>query len=190
MTKRPALFSPVFRSIIVATAASMLWCASTPASAQAAAAVSNAAAVSHVAGAAATAPAPTVATTTTATDLVVPIKGTVSGLPESVSFVGIAQISADVVTDPDFGAVPTVVLSIDLGKVTGIGSSTGKSYVTSNQETLNRRLSLVDTVQFTFPFFPSGGSAMSSRVGMATFNLSFNVNTMQLMGATAAIGGP
>jgi len=184
MTKRPALFSPVIRSMIVAIAASMLWCASTPASAQAAAAVS------HAAGAAATAPLPTVATTKTATDLVVPIKGTVSGLPESVSFVGTAHISANVVTDPDFGSVPTVLLSIDLGKITGIGSSTGSRYTTSTQENLNRRLSLVDTVQFTFPFIQSGGSATSPRVGMASFDLSFNVTTMQLTGATAVVGGP
>ena len=190
MTKRPALFSPVIRSMIVAIAASMLWCASTPASAQAAAAVSNAAAVSHAAGAAATTPAATVATTKTATDLVVPIKGTVSGLPESVSFVGTAHISANVVTDPDFGSVPTVLLSIDLGKITGIGSSTGSRYTTSTQENLNRRLSLVDTVQFTFPFIQSGGSATSPRVGMASFDLSFNVTTMQLTGATAVVGGP
>jgi hypothetical protein len=131
-----------------------------------------------------------VATKTTATTLVVPIKGTVIGGPESVSFVGVAQLSADVVTDPDFGAIPTVVLSIDLGKITGTGLSTGKKYVTSNQETLNRQLSLLDTVQFTFPFIPSGGSAMASRVGSASFNLSFNVNTMQLMGATGVIANP
>jgi hypothetical protein len=83
-----------------------------------------------------------------------------------------------------------VVLSIDLGKITGTGLSTGKRYVTSNQETLNRQLSLLDRVQFTFPFSPSGGSAMASRVGSASFNLSFNVNTMQLMGATGVIANP
>jgi hypothetical protein len=48
----------------------------------------------------------------------------------------------------------------------------------------------LDTVQFTFPFIPSGGSAMASRLGSASFNLSFNVNTMQLMGATGVIANP
>lgn len=129
-------------------------------------------------------------TTTTATAALVSIKGTVSGLPESVAFSGQAQLNANVVTDPDFGAPPTVVLSLDLSKVTGVGVSTGKKYVTSNQEILNRGLTAADTVQFTFPFLPSGGSAMSSRVGLASFNLSFDVNTLKLTGATGAIGSP
>jgi hypothetical protein len=180
MTIRSTLFSPASLSLFVAMTASML--GSTPASAQATAAAARAAAAT---GAAVSTPATTVAVTTTATDLVVPIKGTVIGLPESVSFHGVAHLSANVVTDPDFGAVPTVVLSIDLGKINGIGSSTGTRYTTSTTETLNRRLSLLDTVQFTFPFFPSGTTATSPRVGMASFNLSFNVITMQLMGAQA-----
>jgi len=131
-----------------------------------------------------------VATKTTATALRVAITGTVSGLPESVSFSGIAHLNANVVTDPDFGAVPTVVLSIDLDKITGIGSSTGKRYVGTSQETLNRRLSAADSVQFTFPFVASGGNAMSPRVGMVSFNLSYNVDTMVLTGATAQILNP
>jgi hypothetical protein len=119
------------------------------------------------------------------------VKGIVSGQPESVSFSGQARLKANVVTDPDFGSPPTLVLSIDLSKVTGVGSSTGKKYVTSNQETLTRRLSAADTVQATFPFYLSGDSAMaSSRVGTASFNLSFNVNTLQLTGASGEIVSP
>jgi hypothetical protein len=130
-------------------------------------------------------------TTTTATAALVPVKGIVSGLPESVSFSGQAQLKANVVTDPDFGSPPTLVLSIDLSKVTGVGSSTGKKYVTSNQEILTRRLSAADTVQATFPFYLSGDSTMtSSRVGTASFNLSFNVNTLQLTGASGEIVSP
>jgi hypothetical protein len=55
---------------------------------------------------------------------------------------------------------------------------------------MNRVLAAADTVQFTFPFSTSGGSAMSSRVGKASFNLSFNVNTMKLTGATGQIASP
>ena len=176
MTIRRAVFPPVLLPLFVAIAASVLWWDSTPARAQA--------------NAAKAAPPAIAATTTTVTAVVVPIKGTVSGLPESVSFSGLAQLNANVVTDPDFGAVPTVVLSIDLGKVTGVGSSTGNKYLTSSQAILNRRLAAADTVQLTFPFFASGGNGMSSRVGMATFNLSFNVNSMKLTGATAEIVAP
>jgi len=176
------------RASIVAIAASMLYWSSAPVNAQAAAAA--AAGLAHAAGAAATAPAPAVATTTTSTAVVVPITGTVSGLPESVSFAGVAQLSANVVTDPDFGAVPTVLLSVDLGKITGIGSSTGKRYTTSTQENLSRRLAVADTVQFNFPFSDSAGNALSPRVGKVSINLNFNVGTMKLTGATAAVASP
>lgn len=129
-------------------------------------------------------------TTTTATAALVPVNGIVSGPSESVSFSGQAQLKANVVTDPDFGNPPVVVLSIDLGKVTGIGSSSGKKYVTSNQEILTRRLGAADTVQFTFPFYPSGGSSTSPSVGAASFNLSFDVNTLKLTGASGSIASP
>jgi hypothetical protein len=156
-----------------------LWCGTTPASAQSTIAASTTSSTSTSS-----------TTTTTATAALVTIRGIVSGSPESVSFSGQAQINANVVTDPDFGNPPTVVLSIDLGKVTGVGASSGKTYVTSSQGTLNRRLIAADTVQFTFPFFPSGGSAMSPRVGIASFNLNFNVSSMKLTGATAQIASP
>jgi hypothetical protein len=130
-------------------------------------------------------------TTTTATSAVVSVNGIVSGMPESVSFSGQAQLKANVVTDPDFGSPPTLLLSIDFSKVTGVGSLTGKKYVTSNQEVLTRRMSASDTVQATFPFYLSGDSSMaSSRVAAASFNLSFNVDTLKLTGASGEIVSP
>jgi len=129
-------------------------------------------------------------TTSTTTAAAVSVNGIVSGQPESVSFSGQVRLNAKVVTDPDFGNPPTVVLSIDLSSITGVGSSTGKKYVVANQETLNRRLSAADTVQVNFPFYPSGGSAMSSRIGTASLNLSFNVNTLQLTAASGEITSP
>jgi hypothetical protein len=125
------------------------------------------------------------ATTTTA---LVPLSGIVSGMPESVKFSGQAQVSARVVTDPTFGSWPTVVLNIDLSNVTGVGSSTGKNYGTSNREILTRTLSAADTVQVTVPFQQSGGVA--ALVGMASFNLSFDVNTLKLTAASGSIGSP
>jgi hypothetical protein len=179
MNMHRPLFTPVLLPLVIAMMGAVLWWGGAPASAQTAITASTTRSTSTSS-----------ATTTTTTAALVSIKGTVNGLPESVSFSGQAQISANVVTDPDFGAPPTVVLSIDLGKVTGVGSSTGKTYVTSSQGTLNRRLTAADKVQFTFPFFQSGGSAASSRVGMAFFDLSFNVSTLQLTGATAQIVSP
>jgi hypothetical protein len=130
------------------------------------------------------------ATMTVTTPALVSIKGTVTGSPESVSFSGQAKVNARVVTDPDFGNSPTVVLFIDLSQVTGVGSSSGKKYVTSGQQMANRPLAAADTVRFTFPFSPSGGSAMSSRVGMASVNLSFDVNSLKLTAATGQIANP
>ena len=129
-------------------------------------------------------------TTTTSTSALVMVKGAVIGAPENVNFSGQAQVKANVVTDPDFGAQPTVVLSIDLTGVTGIGASTGKKYVISGQENMNRRLNAADLVQITFPFYASGGSPASSRVGAASFSLGYNVSTLKLTSATGQIGSP
>jgi hypothetical protein len=129
-------------------------------------------------------------TTTTTTSAKVLVKGVVSGAPESVSFSGQAQLSANVVTDPDFGTWPKVLLSIDLGGVTGTGSTTRTKYVIADQKTLTRTLAATDTVQATFPFYPSGGDPNSPRVGQATFSVSFDVNSLRLTGASGSIASP
>jgi hypothetical protein len=129
-------------------------------------------------------------TTTTVTSALVTVKGSVIGAPENVNFSGQAQVKANVVTDPDFGAQPTVLLTIDMSNVTGVGASTGKKYAVSGPGTLNRRLNVTDLVQVTFPFYPSGGSATSSRVGSASFSLSYNVSTLSLTGASGQIASP
>jgi len=129
-------------------------------------------------------------TTTTSTSALVTVKGAVVGAPENVNFSGQAQVKANVVTDPDFGGQPTVVLTIDMSSVTGVGASTGKKYLVSGQETLNRRLNAADLVQVTFPFYPSGASPTSSRIGSASFSLGYNVSTMSLTGASGQIASP
>jgi hypothetical protein len=95
-----------------------------------------------------------------------------------------------VVTDPDFGAQPTVVLSIDMTGIAGVGASTGKKYVVSGQETMNRRLNAADLVQVTFPFYPSGASPVSSRVGSASFSLGYDVGSLKLTSASGQIATP
>jgi hypothetical protein len=129
-------------------------------------------------------------TTTTATSALVTVTGIVSGSPESVSFSGQAQVKANVVTDPDFGNPPVVVLSIDLSNITGVGSSTGKRYVIANQEIITRTLAAADTVQMTFPFALTSTSTNPPGLGLASFNVSFDVNTLKMTGATGAIGNP
>jgi hypothetical protein len=130
-------------------------------------------------------------TTTTATSALVAVSGVVSAVPESVSFSGQAQVSTKVVTDPDFGNPPTVVISIDLSSITGVGSSSKNKYLISNQEILTRTLIAADTVQMTFPFYVSGSSAIgATTIGKASFSLSFDMTTMKLTGASGAIASP
>ena len=129
-------------------------------------------------------------TTTTSTSALVTVKGSVVGAPETVNFSGQAKVSTNVVTDPDFGAQPTVVLSIDMTGVVGVGASTGKQYVVSGQETMNRRLNAADLVQVTFPFYQSGTSPTTARIGAASFSLGYNVSTLKLTGASGQIGSP
>src|SRR5262249_43702827 len=125
-----------------------------------------------------------------ATSALVTVKGAVVGAPETVNFSGQAKVNANVVTDPDFGTQPTVVLSIDMSGVSGVGASTGKKYVVSSQETMNRRLNAADLVQVTFPFYQSGASLSTARIGAASFSLGYNVGTLKLTGASGQIGTP
>jgi hypothetical protein len=121
---------------------------------------------------------------------VVLIQGTVSGGAESVRFAGHAQLKANVVPDDHTGGWPTVILTIDLSKVSGVGALSGRKYVTLMQETFTRQLSAADTIEASFPFYPNGDADIASaRVGTAAFHLSFNVNTLKLTGATAEIQG-
>ena len=118
------------------------------------------------------------------------VVGVVTGGPESVTFSGQAKVSADVVTDPDFGGIPTVVLSIDLSSLNGVGASTGATSVTSDQGIVQRRLAAADSVQYTVPFYRSGTSPLAPSVGLASFNFSFDVNTLKLTSVSGSIGSP
>lgn len=175
MNTRASHFTPVLGSLLVAAAA----CCSAPAIAQTTITSGTTTSTSTLSSA-----------TATTTAALVSVSGIVSGAPESVSFSGQAQLSTRVVTDPTFGSPPTVVLTIDLSNVTGVGASTGRKYVNTNREILTRRLATADTVQVTFPFYPSGGSGASAGLGMASFNLGFNLTTLQLTSASGDIGSP
>ena len=118
----------------------------------------------------------------------VPVKGTVSGAPESVAFSGQARISSRLAKDPDFG-VPRLVLSIDLSGVAGVGSSSGAKYVVSGPELTQRRVASSHAVEFTFPFTKSGGSELP-QTGIASFALGFDVDTGAITSASGAVSSP
>jgi len=119
----------------------------------------------------------------------VPIVGTVSGPPERVLFWGQARINSRLAPDPDFHR-PSLVLTIDLTGVSGVGSS-GTKYVISGPEIVQRGLAASHLVEITFPFFQSGTTGISSaQSGVASFALSFDLNTGAVMTATASIASP
>ena len=121
----------------------------------------------------------------------VPISGTVTGLPESVSFSGSARVT--VIPAPDGGPGPLfrVAVSIALGHVTGQGLSTGTIYVLSGQADLTRRFAASDLVHVTFPFSARGAAATAgARTALVTFAFTYDVNTGTLVATTASIGAP
>ena len=178
MKMRRSLFPSVPLSLIVAMAATAPWWGA-PASAQTTISSSTTLATSTSS-----------TTTTTSTAALVAVQGVVTGGAESVSFSGKAKVNADVVTDPDFGGTPTIVLSIDLSGLSGVGAATRKKYVTADGEIVNRRLAAGDTVQYTFPFYEAGAGPLTARVGLVSFNLSFDVNTLKLTSASGSVGSP
>lgn len=110
----------------------------------------------------------------------VSVSGTVSGSPESVKFSGRATVGTRLAPDPDFGS-PSLVVSIDLSSVSGVGSSTRTKYVIGGPEIVQKRLAPSYTVDITFPFYKSGTNGTTgARSGAASF--SFSVD-----GATGAI---
>ncbi len=163
MKMRRLLVNPVVLSLLVVVLAGLVWGAGAPARAA-----------------------------TIANTVVIPVSGTVSGQPESVAFSGKAQISSELVLDPKHTEPPGVILIVDLSNVSGTGSSTGTTYVAGNGSNLRRLLVSADTVQITFPFFRSTtlGISPAARSGLASFALSFDLNTGAITNATASIATP
>lgn len=123
----------------------------------------------------------------------IPVSGIVSGQPESVRFSGQAQVSSELVLDTShFNKPPSVILIIDLSNVSGTGSSTEARYtVGGNGTSVFRQLFSTDTVEITFPFSRGTSMGMSSvRSGVASFALSFDVNTGAITKGTATVAAP
>jgi hypothetical protein len=121
----------------------------------------------------------------------VPIAGTVFGLPESVFFSGTAQITVRPAEGDAPGAAPRMVVSIDLGDLTGKGLSTGKAYLTGGLIKVTRRLVRGDVIQATIPFFLRGsGPAAPGRTAVASFSFDYDITTGALTSARAALAAP
>jgi len=160
MKIRRSLFTSVELWLLVAILGGMIWWDSTPAGAK---------------------------ETTSTTS--VPVTGKVTGYPETVFFSGKAQVSTTLVTDPDFGTPPSVVISIDLSTVRAVGASTKKKYVISGPQIMLRTLASSDFVDFTFSFLASGAPA-SVRTGNASFSPIYKGASAGLRLATVTISTP
>jgi len=126
-----------------------------------------------------------------ASTAVVPISGTVDGVPESVYFSGLAEIATTLMTDPDLGTRPGVMLSIDLHNVTGQGLATGATYVSTAQDQVIRRLVSADRIEISFPFHPSvPGGETSARGALASFSLTFDLRTGEVTGGGGTVSSP
>ena len=123
-------------------------------------------------------------------DRLVPIKGVVSGSPESVSFTGNAKVSSRYAPDPDFDR-PRLVLTIDLTSLSAVGSTTGAKYVVYGPELVQRPVAASHSVEITFPFKSSkSASAVTARTGVASFVLDFDVNTGAVTSASGNVSSP
>jgi hypothetical protein len=179
MKIRQPLLAPVGLSVLLALA----WTAGAQEAATTDAMATDAMATDTVVG-------PSTGTLSTSSASAVSIKGIVSGQPESVSFSGQAQIISRLVRDPDFGH-PVLLLTINLGSVSGVGSSTNASYVIPSQGSVQRHLAPSHELEITFPFMKSGSTdASSARTGVASFALSFDTSTGEVTSAKGKVGSP
>ena len=132
---------------------------------------------------------PSTANLSTSSASTVSIKGIVSGQPESVSFSGNAQINSRLARDPDFNR-PVLILTIDLGSVSGVGSSTRAKYVIPSKELVQRHVAPSHQVEITFPFMKSGSDGSSARTGVASFAFSFDTSTGAVTSASGNVASP
>ena len=135
--------------------------------------------------------APTHAQTSVSSSFTIAVSGTASavktGLAETVAFSGPLIIKATVVNDPTLG--PTVAIFLDGRGVAGTGNKTKAAYANTCVANLTRPFGPTDVVQTTFAFFQDvPGGYMSSKTGLLTLNLTYNVTTQALTNVTASLG--
>ena len=161
MKMRRTLFAPAVLSLVVAITAGVVWQGSIPAQAA-----------------------------VTWSSTLVPIKGSVDGVPETVVFSGNAKVNSRLAPDPVFNT-PTLVLSIDLTSVSAVGSSTRSKYVVTGPEMVQRKVAASQLVEITFPFAKgSMGGTSEARTGVATFALNFNLTNGAVTSGTGSVSSP
>ena len=161
MKMHRTLFAPVALSLLVAIAAGLVWLEGTPA---------------HAIG--------------IWRSTLVPVKGTVDGVPETVVFSGNAKVSSRLAPDPVFNT-PTLVLSIDLTGVSAVGSSTRSKYVVTGPEMVQRKVAASQLVEITFPFAKGSMTGTSeARTGVATFALNFDLTSGAVTTGTGNVSSP
>lgn len=126
-------------------------------------------------------------------NLVVPIAGTVQVGAETVAFSGQARVTSILVTDPDFGGPPSVILAVDLLNVFGVGQTTGARYVARGEEKLLRLLESSDLIEVAFPVFRfpvrPGATALDNPL-IASIALDFDGGNGQLREGNAKFSTP
>jgi hypothetical protein len=183
MTRHRALLTPVALSALLALAGA-------PAGAQEAASLGTDASLSIDASLSTVESFETSTALARSSAVAVPIRGIVSGKPESVAFSGRAHITSRLVKDPDFGR-PALLVKFDLSSVAGVGSSTSASYVIQGEDRMQRRLAASHQFEVTFPFMQSSSTnLLSARSGVAYFAVDFDVDTGAVTNARARIDSP
>ncbi|WP_044871741.1 hypothetical protein [Pseudomonas sp. LFM046] len=121
----------------------------------------------------------------------IPIAGVLAGQSEDIDLKGMARINSTTFSDPDLGGAPGVELFIDFLNVVGVGRSSGTRYFAHGENNVVRELRPTDVVELIFPIAPvNAGTLASTESVLAIFQLTFNVDTGQLLTAAASLSTP
>lgn len=124
-----------------------------------------------------------------------PVTGTLSAraavavdpTAENVQCSGDLTIDTKAVADPVLP--PGVVVSIDASALVCVGQGTKGRYVTDGQPTLTRLLVPSDVITTTLAFHQDAPDELPpSRTAVLTVNLTYDIATGALTGATASLG--
>jgi hypothetical protein len=121
----------------------------------------------------------------------VPVAGIVNGRPESVSLSGSVTIVSRLSSDPLLGEAMRNRVTIKLVNVSGVGMTSGTSYVATGENTEMRLAAAADQFDVMFPFYrntPAG--PMAARSGTLSITLKVNLANGKIGGATASIATP
>jgi len=137
---------------------------------------------------AATADVPAAVLTSSVT---IPVAGVVNGLPESVSLSGSVTIVSRLSSDPLLGEAMRNRLTIKLVNVSGVGMTSGRSYVATGENTMMRLGSISDQFGVMFPFYRNTAAGpMAARSAMVSITLKVDLLSGAIGGATASISTP